>query len=37
MPPRVSTAEKARQTRMALHIESQFADGLYEVVEVVGG
>jgi predicted ester cyclase len=32
-----SVAEEARQARMALHIESQFADGLYEVVEVVGG
>ncbi len=29
--------EDARQARMAPHIESQFADGVYEVVEVVGG
>ena len=32
-----SVAEEARQARMAPHIESQFADGLYEVVEVVSG
>jgi hypothetical protein len=30
-------SEQARQARMAPHIDSQFADGLYEVVEVVGG
>ena len=30
-------AEAARQAGMAPHIESQFADGLYEVVEVVSG
>jgi hypothetical protein len=29
-------SETARHDRMAPHIESQFADGLYEVVEVVG-
>jgi hypothetical protein len=29
--------EEARHARMAPHIESQFADGVYEVVEVVGG
>ena len=32
-----SVAENARQTRMAPHVDSQFADGLYEVVEVVSG
>lgn len=32
-----SNAEEARQARMAPHIENQFADGLYEVVEVVSG
>ena len=32
-----SETEKARQARMTPHIESQFADGLYEVVEIVGG
>jgi hypothetical protein len=37
MPPGVSVAEEARQARMALNIESHFANGLYEVVEVVGG
>ena len=31
-----SEAEEARQGRMAPHIESQFADGVYEVVEIVG-
>jgi len=30
-------AEDARQARMAPHVESQFAEGLYEVVEVVSG
>jgi hypothetical protein len=30
-------AENERHARMDPHIESQFADGLYEVVEVVGG
>jgi hypothetical protein len=30
-------SETERHDRMAPHIESQFADGLYEVVEVVGG
>ena len=30
-------AEEARQARMAPHVESQFVDGLYEVVEVVSG
>lgn len=29
-------AEAARTARMAPHIESQFADGVYEVVEIVG-
>jgi len=28
-------SEDARHARMAPHIESQFADGLYEVVEIV--
>ena len=28
-----STAEQARQGRMAPHIDSVFADGMYEVVE----
>jgi hypothetical protein len=37
MPPGVSVAEEARQARMALNIESHFANGLYEVVVVVGG
>lgn len=30
-------AEAARQVEMAPHSESQFADGLYEVVEIVSG
>jgi hypothetical protein len=30
-------SEEARHARMAPFIESQFADGVYEVVEVVGG
>jgi len=30
-------AEAARQAGMAPHIVSQFADGLYEVVEIVSG
>lgn len=30
-------SEDARQARMAAHVESQFADGVYEVVEVVSG
>jgi len=30
-------SENARHARMDPFIESQFADGLYEVVEVVGG
>jgi hypothetical protein len=29
--------EGARQSRMAPFIESQFADGAYEVVETIGG
>jgi len=32
-----SASEDARQARMAPHVESQFAEGLYEVVEVVSG
>jgi hypothetical protein len=36
MRPDPST-ESERQARMAPHIENQFADGVYEVVEVVGG
>jgi hypothetical protein len=32
-----SPSETARHDRMAPHIESQFADGVYEVVEIVGG
>lgn len=28
-------AEEARHARMAPHVESQFVDGVYEVVEVV--
>ena len=31
-----SDTEVARQARMAPHVESRFADGVYEVVEVVG-
>jgi hypothetical protein len=30
-------SEEARHARMAPHVESQFADGVYEVVEVVEG
>jgi len=30
-------AEEARATAMAPFVENQFADGLYEVVEVLGG
>jgi hypothetical protein len=31
------SAEEARQARMAPHIANQFADGVYEVIEVVEG
>ena len=30
-------SENARQARMAPHIDNQFADGVYEAVEIVGG
>ena len=30
-------AEEARAAAMAPFVENQFADGLYEVVEVLGG
>ena len=31
------TAEEARAAGMAPFVENEFADGLYEVVEVLGG
>lgn len=31
-----AATEGARQARMAPHIESQFVDGVYEVIEVIG-